>query len=116
MTKEKLMTQVKSLLPTAPPQAIDFACDLVIEQICNYCNLIEAPDELLNTASLMARGLYLSAQLTAEQLQPEAKSVSRGDTSYSFASVAEQMAQIAAGNEFLADYRTQLNAFRKMRR
>ena len=75
----------------------------MIEQICNYCNLIEAPDELLNMASLMARGLYLSAQLTAEQLQPEVKSVSRGDTSYSFASVAEQMAQIAAGNEFLTD-------------
>ena len=116
MTKETLQARLTTLLPTAPPQAIDFACDLVIEQICNYCNLIETPDELLNTASLMARGLYLSAQLTAEQLQPEAKSVSRGDTSYSFASVAEQMAQIAAGNEFLTDYRTQLNAFRKMRR
>lgn len=116
MTKETLQARLTTLLPTAPPEAIEFASELVLEQICNYCNLTEAPDELLNTAALMARSLYLSAQLAVEQLQPEAKSVSRGDTTYSFASIAEQMVQIAAGNEFLTDYYAQLNAFRKMRK
>lgn len=116
MTKEKLMERVKSLLQTAPEPVLDFACDLVIEEICNYCNLPEVPDQLLNTAALMVRGLYNSTQLSAEQMQPAVKGVSRGDTSYSFASVAEQMAQLVSSGDFLTDYRVQLNAFRKMRR
>ena len=116
MTKEKLMTRVKSLLSTAPEQTLNFACDLVIEEICNYCNLLDVPDQLLNTAALMVRGLYNSTQLGTEQMQPVVKGVSRGDTSYSFASVAEQMAQLASSGDFLTDYRVQLNAFRKMRR
>lgn len=115
MTKETLKARAASLLTTAPEQVIDFACDLVIEEICNYCNLPEVPDQLLNTAALMVRGLYNSAQLGAEQMQPAVKGVSRGDTSYSFASVAEQMAQLVSSGNFLTDYRTQLNAFRKMR-
>ena len=49
-------------------------------------------------------------------MQPAVKGVSRGDTSYSFASVAEQMAQLVSSGDFLTDYRVQLNAFRKMRR
>lgn len=48
-------------------------------------------------------------------LQPMVKGVSRGDTSYSFSSVAEQMAQFVSSGDFLTDYRTQLNAYRKMR-
>ena len=110
------MTRVKSLLQTASEPVLDFACDLVIEEICNYCNLPEVPDQLLNTAALMVRGLYNSTQLSAEQMQPAVKGVSRGDTSYSFASVAEQMAQLVSSGDFLTDYRVQLNAFRKMRR
>ena len=97
-------------------ETLNFACDLVIEEICNYCNLLEVPDQLLNTAALMVRGLYNSTQLGTEQMQPVVKGVSRGDTSYSFASVAEQMAQLASSGDFLTDYRVQLNAFRKMRR
>ena len=63
------MTRVKSLLSTAPEQTLNFACDLVIEEICNYCNLLEVPDQLLNTATLMVRGLYNSTQLGTEQMQ-----------------------------------------------
>ena len=58
------MTRVKSLLQTAPEPVLDFACDLVIEEICNYCNLPEVPDQLLNTAALMVRALQ---QYTAER-------------------------------------------------
>ena len=116
MTKENLLAKVKLLLPAAAEQTLDFACDLVIEEICNYCNLREVPDQLLHTAVMMVRGLYNSTQLDAEQMQPVVKGVSRGDTSYSFASVAEQMAQLVSSGDFLTDYGVQLNAFRKMRR
>lgn len=115
MTRETLLAKVKTLLPTAPETALDFACSLVLEEICNYCNLKEAPDGLLNTAVLMVRGLYCSTQLGAEQMQPAVKGVSRGDTSYTLASAAEQMVQLVSSGDFLIDYRAQLNAYRKMR-
>lgn len=115
MTKKELVEKVKSLLPTAPQLAIEFACELTLQSICTYCNLTEAPDGLLCTAALMARGLYSSTQLANEELQPAVKGVSRMDASFSFASAAEQMAQMAASGDFLTNYQAQLNAYRKMR-
>ena len=85
MTRETLMLRAQSLLPNLPQETLEFACDLVLEQICNYCNLTEAPDGLTNTAALMVRGLVNSVQLQNENMQPAAKGVSRGDTSFSFA-------------------------------
>ena len=86
------MLRAQSLLPNLPQETLEFACDLVLEQICNYCNLTEAPDGLTNTAALMVRGLVNSVQLQNENMQPAAKGVSRGDTSFSFATAAEQLA------------------------
>ena len=51
MTRETLMLRAQSLLPNLPQETLEFACDLVLEQICNYCNLTEAPDGLTNTAA-----------------------------------------------------------------
>lgn len=82
MTRETLMLRAQSLLPNLPQETLEFACDLVLEQICNYCNLTEAPDGLTNTAALMVRGLVNSVQLQNENMQPAAKGVSRGDTSF----------------------------------
>ena len=74
-----MMLRAQSLLPNLPQETLEFACDLVLEQICNYCNLTEAPDGLTNTAALMVRGLVNSVQLQNENMQPAAKGVSRGD-------------------------------------
>lgn len=115
MQKEDLLAKLETLLPKESIETLDLACCLTIQSICNYCNLDEAPDGLLYPAALMARGLVVSAQLAAGAARPAVRSVSRGDTSYSFATVTEQMAQIAAGNDFLTDYRAQLNAYRRMR-
>ena len=128
MTRETLMLRAQSLLPNLPQETLEFACDLVLEQICNYCNLTEAPDGLTNTAALMVRGLVNSVQLQNENMQPATKGVSRGDTSFSFATAAEQLAaahgcEIVTGlklpygtpGDFLTDYKAQLNAYRKMR-
>ena len=79
MTRETLMLRAQSLLPNLPQETLEFACDLVLEQICNYCNLTEAPDGLTNTAALMVRGLVNSVQLQNENMQPAAKGrVQRG--------------------------------------
>ncbi len=61
------MLRAQSLLPNLPQETLEFACDLVLEQICNYCNLTEAPDGLTNTAALMVRGLVNSVQLQNEE-------------------------------------------------
>ena len=101
------MLRAQSLLPNLPQETLEFACDLVLEQICNYCNLTEAPDGLTNTAALMVRGLVNSVQLQNENMQPAAKGVSRGDTSFSFATAAEQLAALAvnlADNIMLGRY------------
>ena len=115
MTRETLMLRAQSLLPNLPQETLEFACALVLEQICNYCNLTEAPDGLTNTAALMVRGLVNSVQLQNENMQPAAKGVSRGDTSFSFATAAEQLAALAGSGDFLTDYKAQLNSYRKMR-
>ena len=109
------MQRVQSLLPSLPETTLDFACELVLEQICNYCNLTEAPDGLLHTAALMVRSLTNSVQLQNENMQPAAKDVSRGDTSFSFATAAEQLAALASSGDFLTDWKAQLNAYRKLR-
>lgn len=60
-------------------------------------------------------GLVNSVQLQNENMQPAAKGVSRGDTSFSFATAAEQLAALASSGDFLTDWKAQLNAYRKMR-
>ena len=69
-----------------------------------YCNLAEAPDGLTNTAALMVRGLVNSVQLQNENMQPAAKGVSRGDTSFSFATAAEQLAALSYGNQDISQW------------
>ena len=34
MTRETLMLRAQSLLPNLPQETLEFACDLVLEQIC----------------------------------------------------------------------------------
>lgn len=115
MTAETLMQRAKVLLPNLEKPTLELACELVAEQICNYCNLTELPEGLINTAVLMVRSLTDGLQLHTEQMDAFAKGVSRGDASFTFASPAEQLAQLAASGEFAVDYRAQLNAYRKMR-
>ena len=114
--KENLLRKVESLLSEIPLETLEFACDLTWHSICNYCNIDSVPEGLLPIAAMLVKNLLQSARLSENQLQPAVKGVSRGDTSFTFASVEEQMAQIASANTFLLDYHAQLNAYRKMRK
>lgn len=114
--EEKLLRKVESLLPEIPLETLEFACDLTWHAICNYCNIDCVPDGLFFAAAMLTKNLVQSAGLSENELQPAVKGVSRGDTSFTFASVAEQMTQLASANTFLLDYHAQLNAYRKMRK
>ena len=114
--KENLLERVANLLPEIPLETLEFACDLTWQSICNYCNIDSVPEGLLFVAVMLTKNLVQSASLSENELQPAVKGVSRGDTSFTFASTAEQMTQIASANTFLLDYHAQLNAYRKMRK
>lgn len=110
----EILNRAKQLLPKAKPQELEFAVELVCDSIKNYCNLLEVPKGLWNVAVSMAIDAYKQTEtLTTESLQ--AKGVSRGDTSYTFAVPAEQLQAVVNSPVFARQYTAQLNAFRKMR-
>ena len=54
------MLRAQSLLPNLPQETLEFACDLVLEQICNYCNLTEAPDGTPFCSAIVAKACLRS--------------------------------------------------------
>lgn len=105
----------KMLLPDADEGLLGFTVSLVEDSIKNYCNLPEVPPELQNTAAAMVVDAWRQHQFGQAALEAQEKGVSRGDTSFSFATPAEQMQAIVANPGFTQDYRAQLNQFRKLR-
>ena len=53
MTRETLMLRAQSLLPNLPQETLEFACDLVLEQIWQLLQSDRAPERPANTAALM---------------------------------------------------------------
>lgn len=107
--------RLKLLLPDIDAELLTFASDLVGDTIKNYCNVPEVPEGLYNVAAAMVVDAWRQHQFGTAELEPEAKGVTRGDTSFSFASSAEQMQAIISNPGFTQDYRAQLNAYRKLR-
>ena len=110
-----VLEKAKRLLPDADGALLEFAVDLVSDTIKNYCNIASVPAGLNNVAAAMVLDAWRQHQFGKGELEPEIKGVSRMDASYSFASASEQMQQIVSDPGFTQDYRTQLNAYRKLR-
>lgn len=116
MAPERVKEKVKLLLGnTAPEGLAEYAADLACDAVCNYCNLPAVPPALENTAAAMAVEAYRRGQYGAEQMEAQAKSVSRGDTSYTFSNPAELMQRALETPGFAHDFAKQLNAFRRLR-
>ena len=84
-------------------------CDLVLEQICNYCNLTEAPDGLTNTAALMVRGLVNSVQLQNENMHLPQRACPEGIRPFPLPRRRSSWRRWQLGR-LLTDYKAQLNA------
>lgn len=110
-----VLDKAKLLLPTADEALLAFAVDTVTDAILNYCNLEKLPQSLDSIAACMVLDLWRQSAFGTEQQQGQIKGVSRGDTSYSFTTAAEQWQAAAANPSFMQDYKTQLNCYRKMR-
>lgn len=95
-------------------------CMLKVEQmICNYCNVDAVPEGLYYVAADMVVEAWNRMRLgntgTGDGTA-EVKSVTRGDTSYTFATQTESLKAVLSSTGFLNDWKTQLNVFRRMRR
>jgi len=94
---------------TAQDIPLQFVLDDVQETILNYCNVNELPAGLTNTAYRMALDLYRHERPGEEEAPLTVASISEGDTSTSFTSVAD-----ALSGGVLKDYQGQLNRYRKL--
>lgn len=110
-----IIETVKVLLPDVDEKLLGFTVSLVSDSIKNYCNLAKVPPELQNTAASMVVDAWRQHQFGRAEIEAQEKGVSRGDTSFSFATPAEQMQAIVANPGFTQNYRVQLNQFRKLR-
>lgn len=107
--------KIKALLgipedDTSQDGSLQFILEDVAETILNYCNLEELPKGITNTAYRMAADLYRYDRPGEAEAPVTVASISEGDTSTSFTSVADALA-----GGLLKDYQGQLNRFRKLR-
>lgn len=111
-----VLEQARLLLGGAPDEgALAFTVTLSLDTIKSYCNLDAVPDRLKTVAAAIAVDAYRQGQYGREQMETQEKSVTRGDTSFSFLTPAEQLAGAVQSPGFLKDYARQLAPFRKLR-
>lgn len=95
---------------TSEDAALCFILDDVRETILNYCNIEELPSGLENTACRMALDLYRYDRPGSTEGLMSVATVTEGKTSTSFTRAAD-----ALQGGVLADYKAQLNRYRKLR-
>lgn len=88
---------------------IQFTLDDVEEIIKNHCHVKELPNGLERTAYRMAIDLYQYGNAGGEEAPLTVSSVSVGGTSTSFSNATD-----AIKDTLLADYKDQLNRYRKL--
>lgn len=90
--------------------SLQFVLDDVQETIRNYCNVEELPSGLINTAYRMAIDLYRHDRPGDVDAPVKVTSITEGNTSTSFTNTTD-----ALQGGILADYKGQLNRYRKLR-
>lgn len=115
----QLLDKVKGLLgipksDTTKDGQLSFVLDLVAEQICNYCHVEIVPNGLSNTAVMMCIDAFRQANLGTDTVEAETKSISRGDTSYSYRTASEIAADKVKTPSFVNNYTIHLNRYRKV--
>ena len=82
------------------------------DMVCNYCNIDEIPPRLENVMLNMAVDMYRAENLGQEAAEGTVKSITEGDVTVSFGSATSTSENI--GMNFLKNYITQLNRYRKL--
>lgn len=115
----RLLDKLKLLLGISGEEqdvVLTFVLDAVTDLVLSYCNLDEIPPRLESVVVRMAADQVRSEGYGQAAAPQTAQSVTRGDVTVSYGSNASAAAEITgAGKSLLDDYRSQLNAFRKVR-
>ncbi len=114
MTELEKLKMLLGATDASKDGVLAFALENVHELVKNYCNITEVPPALENTVVRMAADLYRSEGYGNETAPQAAKSVTRGDVTISYGDGAT-VASITGGKAILDDYKTQLQAFRRLR-
>lgn len=109
MTK-RVLESLAALLPGADEAAIGIVTEAVVQQILNYTNLDELPEQLVTPAVLIAKAYWKAGGFDGSAQTVTA--VKRGDVQTSFG--AEKTAVDLAGSGFFG-YKAMLDPFRKLR-
>lgn len=114
-----MLDQLKLLLGISGEEqdaVLTFVLDAVTDLVLSYCNLDEIPPRLESVIVRMAADQFRSEGYGQTAAPQAAQSVTRGDVTVSYGSNSSAAAEITgAGKSLLDDYRSQLNAFRRVR-
>lgn len=114
LNKLKMILGVKAE-DTEKDGVLSFNLETVQDEVKNYCNIDEIPAALENVVVRIAADLYRSEGYGQADAPRVAQSVSRGDVSINYGN-GTATASIGGVKSFIDDYKTQLQAFRKLRR
>ena len=91
---------------------LQLTIDIVTDMVLNYCHIKEIPSGLENVVVSMCIDKYRDENYGQENSEGTVKSISEGDVSVSFGSafsISENPSM-----EFLKNYKSQLNIYRKV--
>lgn len=89
--------------------AYDFAAESAEEIVCNYCNVDQVPDGLVNTTMRIAADLLRKGQYGSGDVPTTVSSIKVGDTTTSFTPLSDSETV-----EVIANYTKTLNRYRRV--
>ncbi len=111
LTVEKLKPLLGiAAVDTAQDASLAFILSDVTETILNYCNLIELPAGLENTACRMAIDLYRNEGVGDADAPSAVSSIEEGDTTVQFRKAVDENFK----DTLLKNYTPQLNRYRRV--
>ncbi|UQS85859.1 hypothetical protein MOO46_07665 (plasmid) [Apilactobacillus apisilvae] len=123
MDKDFILSKIKLFVPNDSnnpnyDSAIEYVVDKVMQDIANYTHipLKELPDGLKYTAVGMSVDLINSTEMLVPQAERNngISSVTEGDESVTFKSIAEDISLVNQTNSVTKDYYYQLNSYRRL--
>lgn len=109
-----LLEKLKSLLGVDGSEKdilLQFALDRAEDTICNYCRISDVPEGLETVWLSMAMDFYRTEGYGNEAVPSEVKSITEGDVSVSFGSMASATENAAVS--WIKSYEPQLRRYRK---
>ncbi|MFD2703811.1 hypothetical protein ACFSVM_25610 [Paenibacillus shunpengii] len=96
---------------TSKDAQLEFSLELTIDIVKTYCNITEIPDGLKLTVVRIAKDYYISEYTDTAAVNAAVKSLKFGDMTANL----EESNEGVEGTSIVNNYKSQLNAYRKLR-